>query len=252
MGPAREEFRNWCGCHAGWSFPPYFRELVVSFQVRGHCSFPMMLGLWVSSSFQRADEQRKDKSVESLPGAQFGCGVLLLASIFGSSFVSVGDSSYFSPPPPLSPKLSFKLQGLRDASSLPLSCGEGGQGSWGQVLTVTLLDKVGQAFFSKAFEQGLISSGANCFLPGWPLIVPVVRSVHLRWVPGWGGPGGETARGCTSQLINIVYNQGEGGAFEFDMQTYAKSYVDYSGFRMETPGGLVLFFNRNSVLMSHT
>lgn len=35
------------------------------------------------------------------------------------------------------------------------------------------------------------------------------------------------------------------------MQTYAKSYVDYSGFRMETTRSLVLFFNRNSVLVSH-
>lgn len=38
---------------------------------------------------------------------------------------------------------------------------------------------------------------------------------------------------------------------ELNMQTYAKSYVDYSGFRMETTRSLVLFFNRNSVLVSH-
>lgn len=38
---------------------------------------------------------------------------------------------------------------------------------------------------------------------------------------------------------------------ELDMQSYANTYVDYSGFRMETTSSLVLFFNRNSVLMSH-
>ncbi|KAK7818870.1 hypothetical protein U0070_001073 [Myodes glareolus] len=86
---------------------------------------------------------------------------------------------YFPPPPPLSPELSFQVQGLRDTSSLPLSRREGGQGSGGQVLTVTLLDKVGQAFSSKALEQRLISSGVNCFLPERPLILPAVRSLRL-------------------------------------------------------------------------
>lgn len=164
VGPAGEEFRNWCGCHAGWSFPPYFRELVVSFQVRGHCSFPMMLGLWVSSSFQRADEQRKDKSVESLPGAQFGWGVLLLASIFGSSFVSVGDSSYFFPPPPLSPKLSFKLQGLRGTLPLCLwAAGRAGRDHEGRCSLSLFWTRLGRLSPPKPSSRGWSAAGPTVF-----------------------------------------------------------------------------------------
>lgn len=131
----------------------------------GDCPFHMALGLWVWSSFQRPAEQREGRSIESLPRAH-----LAMMSLF--SFLSLAlllflevIQGYFSPPPPLSPELSFQVQGLWDTSSLPLSRREGGQGSGGQVLTVTLLDKVGQAFASKALEQRLISSGVNCFLP---------------------------------------------------------------------------------------
>lgn len=119
---------------------------------------------WVSSSFQRADEQRKDKSVESLPGAQFGCGVLLLNSILGSSFVSVGDSSYFSPPPPLSPKLSFKLQGLRGTLPLCLwAAGRAGRDHEGRCSLSLFWTRLGRLSPPKPLSRGWSAAGPTVF-----------------------------------------------------------------------------------------
>lgn len=118
------------------------------------------------------------------------------------------------------------------------------------MLTVILPDKVEHVFSSEASELEPISGHTNCFLPEWPGILPRVKHWHLGGQRAEAAREGETAGGQKSQLINIIQPRG-GGVLEPDLQTYAKSYVDYPGFRMRSSGGLAFFINRNSVLLYH-
>lgn len=72
------------------------------------------------------------------------------------------------------------------------------------MLAVILPDKVGQVLSSRALELGLISSCANCVLPEWPWILPGVKHLHLGGQQAEEAGEGETAGGCSSQLINIM------------------------------------------------
>jgi hypothetical protein len=59
---------------------------------------------------------------------------------------------------------------------------------------------------------------------------------------------GKTAGGSISQLINIIYNQGEGELLNLIFKLMQKSYVDYPGLRMES---LAFFLGRNLVLLNY-
>lgn len=165
--------------------------------------------LWDSEfhNFPLPEDKKEGKRVGILPKAQSGCDFLIFFSvlIFLSSFFPAGNLRLtLLPPTSPSPKLLFKVQGLPDTSSLPLSCREGRQGSRGQVLTVILPDEVGQVLSSRASGLGLISSLANYFLPEWSGILPGVKHLHLGEQQAEESGERETAGGCSSQLINIM------------------------------------------------
>lgn len=122
-----------------------------------------------------------------------------------------GIQGYFSPPPSYSPELLFKVQGLLNTSSPPLSGRESGQGSRGQVFTVLLPDKVGAGSLLQSLRAG--ADKQQCQLPSARMawILPGMRCLHLGWAPSRGGKGEGTAEDCTSQLINIIYSQWEEG-----------------------------------------
>lgn len=70
------------------------------------------------------------------------------------------------------------------------------------MLTVILLDKVGQVLSSKVSEPGLVGSYANCFLPEWPLILPGRKHLHFGGQQAKEAREGVTAGICTSPLSN--------------------------------------------------
>ena len=176
------------------------------------------------------------------------CGGFSFSSLALLPSLQVNQGWLFFPNPFLS---QVVIQSPRASGQL-LSASElrGGQGSREQVLTVILPDKGEQLFSSEASELELISGHTSCFLPEWPGILPGVKHSRLGGQRAEAAREGETAGGRKSQLINIIQPRG-GGDLEPDMQTYAKSYVDYPGFRVKSSGGLAFLVNRNTVLLNH-
>jgi hypothetical protein len=78
-------------------------------------------------------------------------------------------------------------------------------------------------------------------------ILSGVKLTHLGWASSRGEEGGENCWGF-HQLINIIYNQGEGELLNLIFKLMQKSYVDYPGLRMES---LAFFLGRNLVLMNY-